>query len=126
MGWELKRAPAYFYRSDSGREPVREWLKSLNPSDRKIIGEDIKDVEYAWPLGMPLVRSLGQDLWEVRSHLSRSRSPGSSSVWMQGGWCCCMASSRRVRKRRRTIWSWRDGVRREKADEEEARRNIIR
>ena len=73
MGWELKRVPAYFYRSDSGREPVREWLKSLNRPDRKIIGEDIKDVEYAWPLGMPLVRSLGQDLWEVRSHLSGSR-----------------------------------------------------
>lgn len=73
MVWELKRVPAYFYRSDSGREPVREWLKSLNPADRKIIGEDIKDVEYAWPLGMPLVRSLGQDRWEVRSHLSGNR-----------------------------------------------------
>ena len=73
MVWELKRVPAYFYRSDSGREPVREWLKRLKPADRKIIGEDIKDVEYAWPLGMPLVRSLGQNLWEVRSHLSGNR-----------------------------------------------------
>ena len=43
----LKRLPAYFYRSDSGREPVREWLKSLPPADRKIIGEDIKDVEFS-------------------------------------------------------------------------------
>ena len=25
----LKRLPARFYRFDSGREPVREWLKSL-------------------------------------------------------------------------------------------------
>ena len=48
-------------------------LKSLKPDDRKIIGEDIKDVEYSWPLGMPLVRSLGYDLWEVRSNLSGSR-----------------------------------------------------
>ena len=51
MAWDQKRVPAYFYRSDSGREPVREWLKSLKPADRKIIGEDIKDVEYflaAW------------------------------------------------------------------------------
>lgn len=70
---ELKRLPAYFYRSDSGREPVREWLKSLKPADRKIIGEDIKDVEFSWPLGMPLVRSLGHGLWEVRSNLSGSR-----------------------------------------------------
>lgn len=126
MGWELKRVPAYFYRSDSGREPVREWLKSLNPADRKIIGEDIKDVEYAWPLGMPLVRSLGQDLWGSAAVLAGAGSHGSSSVWMKGGWCCCMALSRRVGKRRRTIWRWRDGVRREKADEEEARRNVVR
>ncbi len=73
MAWEQKRVPAYFYRSDSGREPVRAWLKSLKPTDRKIIGEDIKDVEYSWPLGMPLVCSLGHDLWEVRSNLSGSR-----------------------------------------------------
>ena len=73
MAWRLKRLPAYFYRSGSGREPVREWLKKLSPADRKIIGEDIKDVEYSWPIGMPLVRSLGHDLWEVRSHLSRRR-----------------------------------------------------
>ena len=70
---QLKRLPAYFYRSNSGREPVREWLKSLNPADRKIIGEDIKDVEFSWPLGMPLVRSLGHDLREVRSNLSGSK-----------------------------------------------------
>ncbi|HMD72043.1 MAG TPA: hypothetical protein VKF41_11895 [Bryobacteraceae bacterium] len=38
----LKRLPARFYRSDSGREPVREWLKGLEPEDRKVIGEDIK------------------------------------------------------------------------------------
>jgi phage-related protein len=30
-----------------------------NHEDRKIIGEDIKDVEFSWPIGMPLVRSLG-------------------------------------------------------------------
>jgi hypothetical protein len=35
----LKRLPARFYRSDSGREPVREWLKRLEPEERKILGE---------------------------------------------------------------------------------------
>ena len=65
-----KRLPAYFYRTDSGREPVREWLQGLKPADRKIIGEDIKDVEFSWPIGMPMVRSLGRDLWEVRSSLT--------------------------------------------------------
>jgi phage-related protein len=52
---------------------VREWLKGLDREDRKVIGEDIKDVEFSWPIGMPLVGSLGRDLWEVRSSLSRGR-----------------------------------------------------
>jgi len=74
MGPALKRLPARFYRSDSGREPVREWLKGLTPGDRKIIGEDIKDVEFSWPIGMPLVRSLWRELWEVRSNLPTGRT----------------------------------------------------
>ena len=69
----LKRLPARFYRSDSGREPVREWLKGLEPDERKVLGEDIKDVEFSWPIVMPLVGSLGRDLWEVRSSLPRGR-----------------------------------------------------
>ena len=58
----LKRLSARFYRSDSGREPVRDWLKSLDLANRRVIGEDIKDVEFSWPIGMPLVRSLGGGL----------------------------------------------------------------
>jgi phage-related protein len=69
MAEERKRLPAYFYSSDSGRESVREWLRDLDPADRKIIGEDIKDVEFSWPIGMPL----GRDLWEVRSSLTGGR-----------------------------------------------------
>ena len=69
----LKRLPAHFYRSDSGREPVREWLTGLEAEDRQVIGGDIKDVEFSWPIGMPLVGSLGRELWEVRSRLPRGR-----------------------------------------------------
>src|SRR6516164_5640724 len=69
----FKRLPARFYRSDTGREPVREWLKSLDEIDRQVIGEDIKDVEFSWPIGMPLVRSLGHHIWEVRSSLPHGR-----------------------------------------------------
>jgi phage-related protein len=65
--------PARSYRSNNGREPVREWLKRLEPDERKVLGEDIKDVEFSWPIGMPLVRSLGRELWEVRSSLPRGR-----------------------------------------------------
>ncbi|MGO9264982.1 MAG: type II toxin-antitoxin system RelE/ParE family toxin [Candidatus Binataceae bacterium] len=73
MTLSRKRLPAHFYRSASGREPVREWLKGLEAEDRKVIGEDIKDVEFSWPIGMPLVGSLGRELWEVRSRLPRGR-----------------------------------------------------
>ena len=52
---------------------MREWLKGLEAEDRKVIGEDIKDVEFSWPIGMPLVGSLGRELWEVRSRLPRGR-----------------------------------------------------
>lgn len=58
-----------FYASASGAEPVREWLKSLPATERRTIGEDIKTVQFGWPLGMPLVRSLGDGLWEVRIRL---------------------------------------------------------
>ncbi len=34
--------PVVFFKFDSGREPVREWLKSLDRENRKVIGEDIK------------------------------------------------------------------------------------
>ena len=35
----------------------------------KIIGTDLKTVQFGWPLGMPLIRKLDTSLWEVRSKL---------------------------------------------------------
>lgn len=64
-----KRVPARFYQAEGGNEPVREWLKQLEPSERKIVGADIKTVEYGWPIGMPTCRSMGKELYEVRSSL---------------------------------------------------------
>jgi phage-related protein len=69
----VKRLPVAFYELPSGREPVRDWLKALSEKDRKIIGEDVKFVEFGWPVGMPLCRSLGTGLWEVRSQLTQGR-----------------------------------------------------
>jgi phage-related protein len=57
----------------SGREPVRDWLRSLDREDRKHVGEDIKDVEFSWPIGLPLCRPLGSGLWEVRCDLTMGR-----------------------------------------------------
>ena len=62
-----------FFRTDAGREPVRQWLKSLDETDRKVIGEDIKLVQFRWPLGLPLVRKMEPHLWEIRSDLSQGR-----------------------------------------------------
>lgn len=59
----------HFYRSESGNEPVREWLRGLGIEDRKTIGDDIKTVELGWPIGMPLVRKMEADIWEVRVDL---------------------------------------------------------
>jgi phage-related protein len=58
-----------FYKTDSGKEPVRDWLNSLSREEKKIIGEDIKTAQFGWPIGMPLIRTLGQGLYEVRSNL---------------------------------------------------------
>ena len=58
-----------FFKTEAGNEPVREWLKGLSKEDCKIIGTDILTVQYAWPVGKPLVDNLGDGLWEVRSRL---------------------------------------------------------
>jgi phage-related protein len=41
----------------------------LPPHERLAIGEDIKAVQFRWPLGMPLVKKLDSKLWEVRTQL---------------------------------------------------------
>jgi len=71
---EGKRIPAIFFRTEAGREPVREWLTGLPyAEDRKRIGQDIKTVEFGWPIGMPTCRSLGGGIYEVRSDLGQNR-----------------------------------------------------
>src|SRR5437016_3928847 len=59
-----------FFQTEAGNEPLREWLKDLPKEDRKIIGADILTVQYAWPVGKPLVDNLADGIWEVRSKLS--------------------------------------------------------
>ena len=65
-----KRIMVRFYRSPSGSEPVRDWLKRLSKQEKLILGTDIKTVEFGWPVGLPVCRSLGSELWEVRSKLN--------------------------------------------------------
>ncbi|HEV2329970.1 MAG TPA: type II toxin-antitoxin system RelE/ParE family toxin [Verrucomicrobiae bacterium] len=58
-----------FFQTATGHEPVREWLRGLPKEDRKAIGADILSVQYAWPVGKPLVDNLGDGIWEIRSRL---------------------------------------------------------
>jgi phage-related protein len=45
----------------------------LPDDDRQTIGIDLATVQVGWPVGMPLCRSLGGGLREVRSHLPSRR-----------------------------------------------------
>jgi phage-related protein len=65
--------PVAFYRTAQGGEPVRDWLRELPVEDRRKIGYDLALVQYGWPVGMPLCRSLGGGLWEIRSTLPSRR-----------------------------------------------------
>lgn len=70
----IKKIRAVFYKSKSGKEPVRAWLKAdVNEKDRKIIGGAIATVEYGWPVGMPVCRPLIGGLYEVRCSLTGKR-----------------------------------------------------
>ncbi len=62
-----------FFRTAEGREPVREWLKALPAAERKAIGDDLRTMQFGWPLGMPLVRHLESGIWEARTRLARRR-----------------------------------------------------
>lgn len=63
----------YFFQTNNQHEPVRDWLKKIPRDDCRTIGADIKLVQFRWPLGLPLVRKMETDLWEVRSQLSQSK-----------------------------------------------------
>jgi phage-related protein len=70
-----KVLPARFYRTATGAEPVRKWLKALSREDKRIVGTDIATVEFGWPVGMPTCRPLSsrRGLLEVRSSLTQNR-----------------------------------------------------
>lgn len=65
--------PVQFWRSDAGREPTRDWFRALDPADRAVVGDDLRRLQFGWPVGMPLVKSLGNGLWEMRSSLPSKR-----------------------------------------------------
>lgn len=76
-----KKIKAVFFKTPAGNQPVREWLKELPLDEKKAIGEDIRAVELSWPVGVPLVKKLDANLWEVRTHLPDKISRVFFTVW---------------------------------------------
>jgi phage-related protein len=64
---------ACFYKTSTGRMPVRDWLLSLSKEDRIKIGGDIANVEYHWPVGPPKCKPIGDGMFEIRSRISGGR-----------------------------------------------------
>jgi phage-related protein len=63
-----------FFRSESGNEPVREWLLELPEAERQAIGKDLLKAQWRWPVGMPLCRPMSDGLWEIRTKLPTKRT----------------------------------------------------
>ena len=59
-----------FFRTASGNEPVRKFLRDLTAEDRKLVGGDIKTAQFGWPIGMSLIRKLETDLRKVRNDIN--------------------------------------------------------
>ena len=72
-----------FFKTPAGNEPVRDWLKLRTPEEKRAIGEDIKAVEFSWPVGYPQVAKLDKDLWEVRTNFPNGICRVFFTVWKQ-------------------------------------------
>jgi|SRR5450755_3054939 hypothetical protein len=69
-----RKIPLVFFRTATGSEPVREWLKDLPQVERRAVGEDLLKAQWRWPVGMPLCRPMGSGIWEVRTDLPTRRT----------------------------------------------------
>lgn len=66
-GKDPRKIPVVFYRTRGGSEVVRDWLRALDERERNAIGLDLMRIQFRWPVGMPLCRSMGDGLWELRT-----------------------------------------------------------
>ena len=69
MGWHID-----YYESGSGKYPVAEFIDSLDTKSRARIARTLDLLEeFGVQLGMPYVRYLERQLWELRVRLGRNR-----------------------------------------------------
>src|SRR5258708_36595993 len=58
-----------FVKTENGNEPVRDWIKGHAKAEWKLIGEDIKTTQWSEEWKAPLVKYLGDGLYEIRTNL---------------------------------------------------------
>ena len=64
----------FYYRTSSGREPVREYIESLRQEDRITIGGDIRLIMEYGIIDAPVVtRKLKDKLWEIKTGARRQQ-----------------------------------------------------
>ena len=64
---ETKVFDVVFFKTSGNKQPVRDFILEQKKDDQKEIGSDIRFVQNNFPLGLPLVKKLKPDLWEIRS-----------------------------------------------------------
>lgn len=74
-----------FYETAAGNKVLRDWLRGFAKEDRAVLGEDLKTVQIGFPMGLPLCRSLGNGLWEVRSTLPMMRAEARMIFFQDSG-----------------------------------------
>jgi phage-related protein len=70
---EQKPVQAAFWKTEADNEPVRDWLRSLDKIERVEIGNHLRLLQLAWPIGMPLNKPLGKGLHELRVTLPTNK-----------------------------------------------------
>lgn len=63
-----------FFKTSNAKEPVKDWLILLDKNEKFEISKDIAKVQIMFPFKMPLVKSLGGGIFEIRSKLNNKIS----------------------------------------------------
>jgi hypothetical protein len=111
-GSQEQKIPFVFMRTETGSEPVREWLKGLPEAERQVIGIDLLRAQWRWPVGMPLCRPLGHGLWEVRTDLPTKRTARVLLCLYHEHLVALEGLSKKHARHRMMIWHWRENARR--------------
>ena len=67
MKSQQKGFDVVFFKNANGNQPVREFIQGLERNKQKELGADIRVIQNSFPVGLPLVKKLKSELWEIRS-----------------------------------------------------------